>query len=203
MLIEIDEQHLVPKQVKGTENDAIETVTLDSFEQAESFYALVRSRLLDVNSWGEISELPLSSFKLFDSSGKPVNRFVRHGDFIRIDIPGPGTHVGMGFDWVRVDKIKDKRVLDKEQFSIRVRPSYHPLDAGGRIAHFLSDCSTSTFQVKRIGNEVSAEQHGRNEKANLAAGNCLDNFRNLVIGTLARMGLSYPQWKSLIRGLLK
>lgn len=201
--IAINERQLVPKQTTGVENNAVEKIELDTLEQAENFYVIVRQRLLDVNSWGEVSGLPLSSFKLFDSSGKVVNRFVRHGDFIRIDIPGPGTRVGMGFDWVRVEKISDKQTINSELFGIRVRPCFHPLDPGGRVAHFLSDCATSTFYVKRTGKLVYAEQHARNEKLNLKAGNCLDNFRNLVVGTLSSIGLSYPPWKSLLLGLVK
>jgi hypothetical protein len=66
----------------------------------------------------------------------------------------------------------------------------------------LKSCATSTFQVKRIGNCVSAEEHGRNEVPNLETGHLLDNIRNAIVSAGAKIGFSYPQWKSLVSGLL-
>jgi hypothetical protein len=203
MALKQTDQQLIPSQVTGTKTDNIERIKLHDSHQAEELYATARQKLLDVNAWGKVSGLPLSSFKLHNSSANPANRFIKHGDYIRIDIPGPGTRVGIGFDWVKVEKIQDKPFSEGECLSIRVRPCYHPLDPGGRVAHFLNDCTTYTFQVRRVGNTVYAAKHARNEKINMAAGNCLDNLRNLFVGIVAKVGFSYPKWKNLLVGLIR
>jgi hypothetical protein len=193
----------IPVHQSGGETDAIERVTCESYIQAIELYQIGKSRLADVNRWGEMSNIPLSSFKLFDSSGRSCERTVAEGDYIRIDIPGPGTSIGKGYDWVHVEAVFSEVDFDEDVFTLRVRPSSHPLDPEGKTAHFLTSKATSTFQIKRVKNVVYAEEHARNESPNMETGNGLDNFRNALVGTAAKIGLSYPQWKSLVKGLLK
>ncbi|PST82815.1 hypothetical protein C7T94_09230 [Pedobacter yulinensis] len=192
----------VPEQTTGAEMNAVEKVTLDTAGAASSFYEVVRARLLDVNRWGEMAKLPMSAFKLFDDAGRAAERPAAQGDFIRIDIPGPGIRTGEGYDWVLIEELAEDREADSEVTTLRVRPSAHPLGAGENTAHFLKDTATSTFQVKRMANEVTAEEHGRNEVANLETGDIIDNIRNAFVGFGAKLGFSYPQWKSLVAGLL-
>jgi len=193
----------VPVHQSGAETDAIEQATFANEFEALAFYQTVKKRLANVNQWGALSSIPMSSFKLFDSSGRSCDRDVEEGDYIRIDIPGPGTQTGKGYDWVHVEAIFSEADLDEDIFTIRVRPSSHPLEPDGKTAHFLTSRATSTFQVKRIKNVVYAEEHARNESPNLETGRGLDNFRNAIVGTAARIGFSYPQWKSLVKGLMK
>ncbi|WP_231426147.1 hypothetical protein [Pedobacter sp. Leaf250] len=200
---EIISQDHIPVHQSGAETDAIEKVEFDNNYEALEFFQKVKQRLSDVNRWGEMSHIPLSSFKLFDHAGRKCDREVIEGDYIRIDIPGPGTKIGKGYDWVQVEAIFAEVDFDEDIFTIRVRPSSHPLDPDGKTAHFLKNRATSTFQIKRIKNVVLAEEHARNESPNMETGNGLDNFRNAIVGTAARIGLSYPQWKSLIKGLIK
>jgi hypothetical protein len=84
-----------------------------------------------------------------------------------------------------------------------VRPAANPLNQKDDTAHFFKDTATSTFQVKRIDNEVYAEVHGRNELANTETDQMTDNIRNTLVGWSAKLGLSAPQWKSLVTGLVK
>lgn len=193
----------VPVHQSGAETDAVESVACGSNIEAIEFYQIVMKRLTEVNRWGEMSSIPLSSFKLFDHNGRSCDRTVAEGDYIRIDIPGPGTRIGKGYDWVHVEAVFSEVDFDEDVFTLRVRPSSHPLDPDGKTAHFLTSRATSTFQIRRIKNVVYAEEHARNESPNMETGNGLDNFRNALVGTAARIGLSYPQWKSLVKGLLK
>jgi hypothetical protein len=94
-------------------------------------------------------------------------------------------------------------VLDgAEVLSITARPASNPSTEDNSTAHFLTEEATSTFQVKRLGNAIFAEEHGRNEVANTATGSVLDNIRNTFVGLGAKIGFSYPQWKALVKGLL-
>jgi len=192
----------VPVQTSGSEINAVEKVECRSDAEAEQFYHTVKARLIDVNGWAATAKLPMSSFKLFDYAGRAVDRDAEEGDFIRIDIPGPGTKTGQGYDWVIIEHLVEERAANAQAISMRVRPAAHPLGEDECIAHFLKSCATSTFQVKRIGNVVSAEEHGRNEVANLETGHLLDNIRNAVVSAGSKIGFSYPQWKSLVIGLL-
>ena len=55
----------------------------------------------------------------------------------------------------------------------------------------------------RENNTVTAAVLARNEVANTTNNTSLiDKLRNAVVGTGAALGLSNPQWKSLVNGLL-
>lgn len=193
----------IPSQNQGNQMDVLEKVAFESSEQACEFYEIAKDRLLDVNHWAEVSDLPSATFRLCDSAGSEVDRLVKLGDYFRIDIPGPGNTAGEGFDWVKVEFINEEQVNGTDIISIRVRPAANPNTSDPSVAHFFSDASTSTFQVKRIGKEVFAEVHGRNEEANTETGHMVDNARNSLVGLGAKMGISFPQWKGLVSGLVK
>jgi hypothetical protein len=133
----------------------------------------------------------MSAFKLFDHAGRGVQWPAREGDYIRIDIPGPGPTAGEGYDWVVIE------ILDEDELrqvtSMKVRPSAHPPGDDEQVAHFLKNSSTNTLQVKLNDLNVRAEQHGRNEEANNETGIVLDNLRNTMVGWGSKLGFSYPQ----------
>lgn len=192
----------VPAQETGSEMNAVEKITLGSEAEAIHFFKTVKERLLDVNEWGKIAELPMSTFKLTDEKGAEVQRKATDGDYFKIDIPGPGTKAGEGYDWVVIEAIKEEVHEGVEILSMRARPTTNPLNDDPNIAHFLEDTATSTFQVKRIGNVIYAEEHGRNEVPNTNTDRTIDNIRNTLVGWSAKLGFSYPQWKSLVKGLI-
>lgn len=190
----------VPLQRTGKEMDVVEKLEVNSVAEANYFFQIVKNRLLDVNQWGKIAGM--SDFALTDKDGNPVHRNATGGDFIRIDIPGPGTKAGGGYDWVRIEEVRLYKEHDAEILSMRARPSENPAIDRMDTAHFLTPEATSTFQVKRFGNTIYAEEHGRNEVPNTDTKSIADNLRNSVVGWAASMGLSYPQWNSLVKGLL-
>lgn len=192
----------IPHQFKGSEMNAVEKTEFPSEEEAKQFFEKVKQRLLDVNKWGELAELPMSAFRLCNNEGQEIDRLAKEGDYFKIDIPGPGTKTGDGFDWVMVESIKSELDDESEYLSLRVRPVQNPLGESRAVAHFLDDDATSTFQVKRIRNTIYAEEHGRNEMPNTNTENVVDNIRNTMVGWGAKLGLSYPQWKSLVKGLV-
>lgn len=193
-------ERFVPDQHQGSSMDAIEKRVAQSREDAARLFERASGRLLNINGWGNLAGV--SAFQLMDASGIRVEREVREGDYIRIDIPGPGTIAGMGYDWVRVEEIQSFGESDGQIVGIRVRPSAHPVSGSLETAHFLKDTATSTFIIKRIGIEVLAEEHGRNEVTNTDAERLLDKGRNFTVGIAAKLGLSYPQWKSLVKAFL-
>ncbi len=192
----------VPSQEIGEQMDAEEQRLFTDEAAAIEFFELVKYRLLDVNQWASLTGSALSTFQLNNTFGNPVERLAEEGDYIKIDIPGPGSSVGKGYDWVLIEKVMQAKEEGMEVLTLRARPAANPLSKSNDTAHFLTEQATSTFQVKRIGKHLYAEEHGRNEQANTYTADTLDNIRNMAVGWMAMLGLSYPQWKSLLKGLL-
>lgn len=196
------ENQSIPPQKIGEQMDVVEKRSFDNELEAIDFFELVKHRLLNVNRWSALAGSALSNFQLTNSYGNVVDRLVQEGDYLRIDIPGPGSSAGDGYDWVTVEKIEENSEAGMQVLNLRVRPSANPLSNNRDTAHFLTEQATSTFQVKRIGKNIYASEHGRNELANTYNSNTADNIRNMLIGWAAMLGFSYPQWKALVRGLL-
>lgn len=192
----------VPKQNTGSQIDVVEQICCNSLNQAFMVFNEASNHLLQVNNWATIAGVPLSSFKLHDEMGNPVSRLAQRGDFIRIDIPGMGPKAGKGYDWVFIEQILEESFLQGDVLSMTVRPSAYPNSKNRVVAHFLKADATSTFQVKRIDEWVLVEEHGRNEQTNRYTQNYFDNVRNTLVGLAAKIGLSYPQWKALVSGIL-
>jgi hypothetical protein len=196
------ENPYIPKQQVGSKVDISSAVEFNSNAEAITFFQTVKHRLLNVNQWAEICKAPSSTFKLINARNQEIAGLVKETDYIRINVPGPGTKLGEGFDWVNVESIKEEVVDQLELVSITVRPSNHPLKSKNEIAHFFQSTATSTFQAIRNKNKVYAEVHGRNELPNNRTRNFFDSIRNTLIGWSAKIGFSYPQWKLLVEGLI-
>lgn len=192
----------IPEQHEGSKMDIHAQTDFTDVAEARRFYATAKKRLLEAFRWYEICEVPVSTFILTDSEGNEVKRYIQEGDYLKIDIPGPGTSTGDGYDWVQVESVFEENTGDMELTAITVRPSSNPVDINARTAHFFKESATSTFQVKRIGLQVHAEVHGRNEQPNTDTDQLTDNIRNTLVGWSAKLGMSYPQWKSLVTGLV-
>ncbi|HKO78739.1 MAG TPA: hypothetical protein VJU78_00015 [Chitinophagaceae bacterium] len=193
----------MPPQQEGKRADIVEKIKASNPEEAKHLFLQSKKRLLDVNHWSDISEGISASFVLTDQYGKQKRGIPEAGDHFRIDIPGPGSSAGRGYDWVRVEMVEDHSdpATDCEWTVIKVRPSEDPSQKEG-VAHFFEEKATSSFIVKRENDSISAEVHGRNEKPNTEAEKLPDKIRNAVIGAGALAGFAKIQWEKLVKGLL-
>jgi len=200
----MEKQELIPTQQIGQQTDAEEEKIFSSKEEAKAAYHTAVRKLLSVNEWHNISMIEASCFSIHDKNGSSVNRPVAEGDFIRIDIPGPGTSEGKGFDWVHIEKLDEYSDIESDvEFTLFVaRPSQVPGTFGGKVAHFFTDRSTSTFMIFRRANVLSVEVHGRNEVPNTHGQNLLDKTRNLLVNGGSAVGMSFAQWHLLVSGIL-
>ncbi len=194
----------IPPQLHGQETNVIETVQCASIEEASKLFAAAKEKLKDVSNWHEFSGPGSSRFTLTDSAGNDQFGIAQKGGYFNIDLPGPGSLAGKGLDWVRIEEINENNAAEdsSEYITMTVRPVANPRDPNKEIAHFYNHESTSTFIVERHGNNVSAAVHGRNEVPNNKDTGFYDTVRNTVIALSARTGLSGPQWKALVKGLL-
>ena len=194
--------NVIPPQEAGAQSDTYAFKKLDDDTTAKLFFKVVCDRLKNVNSWQKYSGDLTADFRLCDEKGNEVDRSVQKSDRFKIDVPGPGTIAGNGYDWVKVEAIEESALSEGEMIMLRVRPASNPTDEKNDTAHFFTEDSTSSFIVKRIKDTVSAEVHGRNEKLNVGTGNILDKTRNALAGAAAIAGASEFQWKSLTKGLI-
>ena len=200
---EKEEPGIVPEQHTGKPIDAESSVELASTEEAKTFFQTVKSRLENVNGWHSLAGELSAEFQLVDEQGQEVNRPVQKGDYFKIDVPGPGTKSGEGFDWVRVEAVEAISNANEETFAIRVRPAQNPQGDEKDVAHFYSPDSTSSFTVKREGRKITAGIYDRNTKTNKQANSLTDKIRDAVVGAAGILSFSKIQWSALADGLLR
>ena len=200
---------IVPLQYTGEEIEAEASVKSNDDQQAIFFYNKVKSRLLNVNDWHQAAGILSARFYIIDSSGKEVTRNVQKNDYLKIDIPGPGSKEGEGFDWVLVEELKEFEENNIQSIGFRVRPCADPFseknlrkDSPGETAHFYDEKSTSNFIVTRQGSEISVTIIDRNIKPNVQTDSFSDKIRNAVAGITAIGMFSKIQWQQLAEGLL-
>jgi hypothetical protein len=194
----------VPSQEVGGQTNIETEQSCGSIEEAIQLFDVSRQRLLNVNEWHRICGALSANFHLTDSTGNEVNRLVQVNDHFKIDIPGPGSKAGKGYDWVKVEEVTElgDAKADTQSVLIRVRPTDNPTSKDNSVAHFFSNDATSNFMVVREGANVKAVVRGRNEVPNTKAEKVVDKARNAVVGTGAIAGFSSPQWSRLVHAVL-
>jgi hypothetical protein len=199
------EKPTVPPQIEGAKKDIEHSVTTVDENDARKLFMIARNRLMDINHWEKYSHPVTATFRLTDPEGRDIERTAEKGDYFRIDLPGPGTVEGQGYDWVHIEAIDDRSNPDgaNESIAIRVRPSFNPQRKGENVAHFFKDISTSSFVLERNGKKVTAGVYGRNEVPNTETSNVVDKVRNALVGATAIAGFSNIQWKNLVKGLIE
>jgi len=194
---------LIPANTEGKELTAEATVTLSSATEAATLYKTARERLLYVHNWGNLAGALSADFQLTDESGKEADRLAKKGDHFRVDVPGPGSRAGGGYDWARVEEVKEVNQAGVDSIAILVRPAANPQTDNPNVAHFFSEKSTSTFVVTREGNIVTASVYDRNIEANEETKEPLDKLRNAVVGLGGKHGIAKLQWQSLVEAFIK
>ncbi|SHG09427.1 hypothetical protein [Chryseobacterium vrystaatense] len=195
----------VPLQEKGSFHDTESIRVAKDFEDIVDLYKTLKDRLLSVNYWNYYASGVGADFKLHDKNGNLKKRLPEKGDFIRIDIPGPGNFEARGFDWVEItDMYENLSANDEilEQLLIECKPSGIPGKINTHTAHFYTGDASSTFIVSRGKDFIKAGIYGRNETPNMDA-QIADKARNLAIALGGMVGISKIQWKILTDGLVE
>ena len=198
-----DYTDIIPSQQTGWEVNAEAQKSFADAQTALSFFHIAKKRLLDVNHWQHMAGDAMAKFTLTNSNGDILNRPAQKGDYFKIDIPGPGTVAGKGYDWVQVEALDYITEPDMDVVAIRVRPTADPQQPGEGTAHFFSKDSTSTFTVRREGNKVFSSIHDRNARPNTEAEHITDKVRNTAVATGAITAFAKLQWQQLVDGILK
>lgn len=197
------ENDIIPENESGLQTNTESSKDFDDARQAKEFYQTAKNRLLHVNEWQDLAGPATAAFQLTDEKGNDVNRIAQENDHFKIDIPGPGSGVGEGYDWVKVEAIASHEGEAEAFTAITVRPAPNFLSHKKDIAHFFDAEATSSFVVKRDRNKVTAGVYGRNEKPNINSETTTDKIRNAAVAVGAMSGFSKMEWKSLVKGFLK
>jgi len=198
-----DTTGIVPPQYTGKEISVQSSTEFQIDHEAKQFFDVAKERLFDVNNWHNIVQGITANFQVVNAAGKEIKREVQKGDYLRIDIPGPGSMAGHGYDWVHVEDVKEVAEDSLQSIGFRVRPSENPLGDQENTAHFYDHSATSNFIVTREGNKVIALVIEKNLKPNLDTDSLTDKIRDATVGTTALMGLSRIQWQNLVDGIVK
>ena len=193
---------IIPPQYTGSELDVRASITLNDETRAKQFFRLARERLLNVNNWHTVAKGISAIFRVVNANGQEMQRNVQQGDYLKIDIPGPGSKDGNGYDWVSVEEVLDESGDNSETVAFRVRPSQNPIGDGENVAHFYDETATSSFIVVREGSEVTALVIDKNLKPNLSTHSLTDKVRGATVGTTALAVVSKIQWQNLVDGIV-
>ncbi len=191
---------MVPPQEEGTSVQAEAQVEVATAGEAIRLYEAAVERLFLVSGWRTGTDQLSARFHIMNGQDTPLERPVQIGDTLRVDIPGPGSVAGGGYDWVKVEELQVETGADEAFAGFRVRPADHEEQVPDG-QHFFAANATSTFLVVRQHNKVSAVVFDRNLKPN-TKGNFLDMIRNFFAGLFAMAGGSKQQWKQLAEGIL-
>ncbi|SEH39499.1 hypothetical protein [Epilithonimonas hominis] len=193
----------VPVQKKGAFHDTESKRSFESEELVANHFEILKNRFFSINRWKEYGGDLSADFRLFDCVGSYVERMPRKGDYIRIDIPGPGDIKAKGYDWVEVMKIDDRCYGDElERYLLVCRPSAVPQSNEEHIAHFYARESSSSFIISRGIDYIKAGIYGRNEVPNISRTGFFGRIRNLLVSIGGFFQLTKIQWKSLADGFL-
>lgn len=194
----------VPEQKKGAFHDTESQKNFIVSELAAQQFGILKERFFSINHWKDYCGDLSSEFELYNSQGFPIDRVPEIGDFVRIDIPGPGDPEAKGYDWVEVVMVDNRCYNDElERYLISCRPSEPPgRNRNGNVAHFYSRESSSTFIISRGEDYIKVGVYGRNEIANLSDKGIFAKIRNFLVSLGGFSRLTKIQWKSLTDGLL-
>jgi len=198
-----DHLGILPPQFTGKEIEAEATIELKGTMDPKNFFDMAKKKLLDVNDWNKIAGVLTAKFQIIDEKGKAVNRSIKKGDYIRINIPGPGSKEGDGYDWVCVEDIKELNKEAVQSVGFRVRPTENPFGEKNETAHFYSNEATSSFIITREDAKIISWIVDRNLQPNTESDSLVDKVRDVAVGVSAIAGFSKIQWQGLADGLIE
>ena len=199
--MENDVLSLLPEQYTGKQ--IVAEADLEKNEaEILTIYVIARARLLNINQWHKYAGVISGKFQLVSKEGEEIERYPAEGDYIRIDIPGPGSDAGGGFDWVVIELIKEISNPALQAIGFRVRPVPNPFNNKEAVAHFYTAEATSAFMIIRTENVIRSEIVDSNLKPNNEGSSFADKVRQLAVGVGAMSIFSKLQWQHLAVGLI-
>ena len=194
----------IPIQLKGGSHDIVSMQCADTIDSAINDFEKLLLRLKAVNEWDSLSPKIKAEFFLIDSETAQTTTELKVGHLIKIDIPGPGSPSGSGYDWTEITDIQNGMEHQETPFfAFTIRPCPAPDSDKDTVAHFYNKESTNTFIVRRIGTCIYVEIHGRNQIENTSDAPLLDIVRNKAVAIGSKFGIGSLNWIGFASALLE
>ena len=127
-----------PAHTKGKFVDAEHAVEEPTLEEAIVTYNRACARMLNPPVWEQLTAGKNVSFKLATENEDEVQRLAKEGDYFKIDLPGPGSASGQGYDWVIVEPIEENTSPEADDsLAMRLRACSNPHTEAESVAHFF------------------------------------------------------------------
>lgn len=195
---------LIPSRYKGASHDTVSMYCADSVESARTKFEILRQRLLSINQWNSLGEEVKAEFKLFDGESFALTEHPKIGAYVRIAIPGMGNVSGNGYDWTKITALEFSSGESTSGFlSLTLKPCPVPNGDNTITAHFYTSDSTNTLMVRRTGQCLYAEVHGRNEVENTSGVPPFDALRNKLVAKGGILGIGSLHWQRFTNALLE
>ena len=196
-------EKIIPLQHPDDESETAYSIEKKTPKEARQLYAKAKANLLDVNHWHDFAGKGSADFQLTDEQGHPVTGILKKGYYFRINIRSTTTGTDK-YDWVKVEDIEEGHIDGVSDWTIvKIKPVEQSLPYSGELTHFFSASASSNFFVKRQRHKVTAAIFGRSEKPDAAIKGFWEKFRISIIGILRLIGFNRPQWKQLVKGILR
>ena len=193
----------IPAQLKGGCHDIVSMHCANTVDKAKANYKELQRRLVAVNEWHTFSEKIKAEFILVTPINDQPTDELKVGNLIKIDIPGPGSPSGSGFDWTEISKVETDDDEEFPYFAFTLKPCPAPDTKDDTVAHFYSKESSNTFIIRRIGTCIYVEVHGRNEIENTSDAPLLDIVRNKAVAIGSKFGIGSLNWMGFASALLE
>ena len=196
-------QH-IPEHQKGHQLDCSDSAEFKLLSHANEFYEVAKNRLLSIEQWDDISQFSAATFSLHRGHTDLAEKnTLIEGDYVKIKVPMQSRANEEGYDWVKIEDIDINEDVSFKRTCITLRPSDDPTKESLKTAHFFTSFATSTICIEQQENVISAIYAGRNQLANTDTDNLSAEIRNRLVTFGAKLGASYPQWTSLVKGLVR
>ncbi len=194
----------IPAQLKGESHTIVSMQCANTVAIAINYFEELQLRLKAINEWDSFSSKIKAKFFLIDSETSEITTELKVGNLIKIDVPGPGSPSGKGYDWTEIIDI-ESGLEDKVSpfLAFTIRPCPAPDSDEKTVAHFYNKESTNTFIVRRIGTCIYAEVHGRNQIENTSDAPLLDIVRNKAVAIGSKFGIGHLNWIGFASALLE
>ncbi len=194
----------IPAQLKGDFHNIVSMQCANTVDIAVKDFEELQLRLKSVNEWDSFSAKIKAKFFIIDPKTNQTTSELKVGNLVKIDIPGPGSPSGSGYDWTEIIDVQNG--IENQNcpfFAFTLRPCPAPDSDDETVAHFYNKESTNTFIVRRMGTCVYAEVHGRNQIENTSDAPLLDIVRNKAVAIGSKFGIGSLNWMGFASALLE
>lgn len=194
--------HIIPAEKASGYTGASCTYSAESRHAALVLFNEAKTRLLNINEWGNLCHSSPAGFNLTDASGNLIDTTPVVGNLIRIRLPLLQGQPELKYAWARIENFECKKDLlkDEDLFGFSIRPVSGPVKAESELV-YSSNMMSYFFIFRKASNITVIEHENTLEKTNGIS--IIARMKLLFMELLSALRLSRSRWKNLVHGILK